>query len=60
MLAFQNCYDGKSEGEHRKHVPQDNIKRLFNRNGTTFSFEKYITNMKQLFNVLENYNVPLY
>ena len=41
-------------------VAKDNLKRLFYRNKTTFSFEKYVTNMKQTFNVLENYNVPLY
>ena len=60
MLEFQNNYYGKSVGEHRKRVAKDNPKRLFYRNKTTFSFEKYATKMKQTFNFLDNYNVPLY
>ena len=60
MLALQNNYDRKSEGEHRKQVAKDYIKRLFYRNKSTFSFEKYVTTMKQTFNVLENYNVSLH
>ena len=45
---------------HRRQVSKEDIKRLFYRNETTFSFKKYVTNMKQTFNVIENYNVPLY
>ena len=52
MLAFQNNYDGKSEGESRKQVDKENLKRLFYRNKTTLSFEKYVTNTRQTFNVL--------
>ena len=47
MLALQNHYDGKSEGERRKHVDKDELKRLFYRNETTLSFDKYVTKMKQ-------------
>ena len=54
MLEFQNHYDGKSEGEHRREVAKDNLKRLFFRNETTFSFDKYVTKTKQKLNVLEN------
>ena len=60
MLALQNNYDVKSEGEHRKQGAKDDRKRPFYRNETTFSFEKYVTNMKQTFNVLEYYNIPIY
>ena len=60
MLALQNhCY-GKSEGECRKQVAKDDLKRLFYSNETNFSFEKYVTNMKKIFNLLENCKVPLY
>ena len=52
VLALQNHYDGKSEGKRRKQVAKDNLKMLFYRNETTFSFEKYITKLKQKFNVL--------
>ena len=60
MLALQNNYDGKSEGGCRKQVAKDDLNRLFYRNETTLSFEKYVTNMKQKFNVLDNDNVTLY
>ena len=32
MLALQNNYDDKSEGERRTKVDKDNLKRLFHRN----------------------------
>ena len=41
-------------------MAKDDLKRLFYRNETTFSLDKYVTKMKQTFNVLDNYNVPLY
>ena len=41
-------------------MAKDNLKRLLNMNQTTFSFDNYVTKMKQICNVLENYNVPLY
>ena len=60
MLALQNHYDEKSEGNCRKQVSKDDLKRLFYRSETTFSFEKYVARTRKTFNVLENYNVPLY
>ena len=60
MLELQNHYDGKLEGERRKHMAKDDLKGLFYRNETNLSFEKYVIKMKQTFNVLENYNVPLF
>ena len=41
-------------------MAKEYLKKLFYRNKTTFSFEKYITKMRQTFNVIDNYNVPLY
>ena len=46
MLALQNHYDGKYEGERRKKLAKYNLKRLFYRNKNNLSFEKYVTNMK--------------
>ena len=60
MLTLQNHYYGKSEGEHRNQVAKEDLKMLLYRNKTTSYFEKYATKTKQTFNVLENYNVPLY
>ena len=54
MLEFQNHYDGKSEGEHRREVAKDDLKGLFYRSETTLSFDKYGTKTKQKFNVLDN------
>ena len=36
------------------------LKKIFYNNETTFTFEKYVTNIKGIFNVLEKYDVPLY
>ena len=60
ILSLQNHYDIKSEGERRKQVAKDDLKRLFYSNESTFSFEKCVNNMKQGLNVLKNYNKPLY
>ena len=46
MLSLQNHYDEKPEGERRKQVAKDDLKRLFYRNETTFYFKKYVTKMK--------------
>ena len=60
MLKSKNHYYGKSEGERRKQVAKDDLKRFFYRNETNFYFEKYVNKTKQTFHVLNNYNVPLY
>ena len=41
-------------------MDKDNQKRLFYMNNTNFSFKKYVTKMKQTFDVLDNYNAPLH
>ena len=52
MLALQNHYDAKSEGELRKQVAKDDLNMSFYRNETILSLEKYVTKMKQKFNVI--------
>ena len=47
MLEFQNHYDGKSWGKHRKQVAKENLKMLFHKNKTTLSLYKYVTKMKK-------------
>ena len=59
VLLLQNHYYGKSEGKRRKQVANHDIQMLFYKNETTFSFEKYVTKMKNI-HVLEHYNVPIY
>ena len=41
-------------------MSKDELKRLFYRNKTIFSFDNYVTKRKQTFNLLENYDAPLY
>ena len=36
------------------------LKKIFYNNETTFTFEKYVTKVKEIFNVLEKYGVPFY
>ena len=36
------------------------LKKLFYNNDTTFTFEKYVTKLKETLNVLKKYGVPLY
>ena len=60
MSTLQNHCDGKIERECRKKVAKDDLKKVFYRNKTILSFKKYLSNIKQTFNVLGNYNVYLY
>ena len=49
-----------SEGSQRKQVARSDLKKIFYKNETTFTFDKYITKLKGGFNVLDKYGVPLY
>ena len=49
-----------SEGSQRKKVARFDLKQIFYKNETTFTFDKYITKLKGGFNVLDKYGVPLY
>ena len=60
MRELQYHYDGTSEGERRKQAARADLKKTFYKNETTFTFEKYVTKLKGIFNVLERYGVPLY
>ena len=60
MQELQSHYDGTSEGARRKQVSRADLKNIFYKNETTFTFYKYVTKLKGIFNVLEKYGVPLY
>ena len=47
MKALRDHYDGKAEGERRKAVAYADLDKLFYRNESTFSFDKYVTKMKE-------------
>jgi len=60
MIALQDHYDGKAEGERRMAVAKADLTKLFYRNEATFSFEKYVTKLLGIFNILEKYKFPVY
>ena len=59
MQELQSHYDGTSEGARRKQVSRAYLKNIFYKNETTFTFDKYVTKLKGIFNVLELYGVAL-
>ena len=60
MQEIKAHYDGTSKGAQRKQVARVEPKKIFYKNETTFTFEKYVIKLKGIFNVLEKYGVPLY
>ena len=60
MIALQDHYDGTAEGERRMVVAKADLGKLFYRNEATFSFEKYVTKLLAIFNILEKYKFPVY
>ena len=60
MKYLQDHYYGTSEGAQRKKFARNNLKKIFYKNETPFKFEKFVANLKGMFNVLEEYGVPLY
>ena len=57
---IQYHYDGKSEGARMKQADRYNLKKLFYKNETNFTLEKYVTQIKGIFYVLGKYGVALY
>ena len=60
MQELQAYNDGTSEVARRKQVDRAELEKIFYKNETTFTFEKYVTKLKGDLNVLEKYDVPLY
>ena len=54
MPELQALYDGTSEEARRKQVARTDLKKIFYNNENTFTFEKYVTKLKGIFNMLEN------
>ena len=53
MQELQAHYDGTSEGARRKQVAREYLKKILYKDETNFTFEKYVTKLKGIFNVLE-------
>ena len=60
MQKLQPYYYGTSEGARRKEVARADIRKILYKNENTFTFEKYVTKLRGVFNLLEKYDVPLY
>ena len=60
MQEIQYHYDGMSEGAQRKKASRVDLKNIFYKNETDFTFDKYVTKLKGIFNMLEKYGFPLY
>ena len=60
IQGLQAHYNGTSEGARRKQVARADLNKIFYKNDTTFTFEKYVKNLKEIFNVLEIYGDPIY
>ena len=60
MQELQSHYDVTSEIARRKQVARVDLKNIFHKKETNFTFDKYVTKLKGIFNVLEKYGVPLY
>ena len=51
MKALQAHYDGAAESGRRLTVAKADLLKLFYRNESTFSFEKYVTKLLEIFNL---------
>ena len=60
MQEIQYHYDGMSEGAQRKKASRVDLKNIFYKNETDFTFDKYVTKLKGIFNVLDKYCVMIY
>ena len=54
MQEILTHYDGTSEGARMKQVARSDLKDILYNNETTFTLEKYVTKLQEIFNVLEN------
>ena len=53
IQELQAHYARKLEGAQRKQVARADLKKIFYKNETNFTFEKYVTKLKGIFNVLK-------
>ena len=60
MKALQIHYDGPDESKRRKEEARSKIKNVYYKHEGTFTFERFVTNLFDAFQVLEKYGEPLY
>ena len=60
MWEIQTHYGETSKVAQRKHVDRDGLKKIFYKNETNLTLDKYVTKLKEIFNVLGKFGVPTY
>ena len=60
MQELQYHYEITLEGARRKQVAWADLTKVLYKNETTVTFEKYVTKLKRVFNVLDKYGVLIY
>jgi len=60
MKALQLHYEGPDESKRRKEEARAKLKNIYYKHEGTFTFEKFVTNLFDAFQILEKYGEPLY
>ena len=60
MKALQLHYDEPDESKRRKEEARSKWKNIYYKHEGTFTFEKFVTNLYDAFQILEKYGEPLY
>ena len=60
MKALELHYDGPDESKRRKEEARSKLKNIYYKHEGTFTFEKFVTNLYDAFQILEKYGEPLY
>jgi len=60
MKALQIHYDGSDESKRRKEEARAKLKNVYYKHEGTFTFEKFVTNLYDAFQILVKYREPLY
>ena len=60
MEASRTHYDGPDEAKKRLSEAKARLKTIFYRHEATFSFEKYVTALNDIYLIHERYNEPIY
>jgi len=58
--AIQLHYDGPDESKRRKEEARSKLKNIYYKHVGTYTFEKFVTNLYDAFQILEKYGEPLY
>ena len=59
-MSRHSKFESTSEVSYKKLVARSDLKKILYENETTFTFEKYVTKRKNIFNVLEKFGFILY